>query len=212
LLQPDVCSGPSLIRRESRLMDLQHINVRLLLENVATGDLDPLVPVFHDWIQNRVCDELLLDVADYRHIPAGPGVVLIGYEANYSVDNLDDRLGVRYSRKAALSDSNEGRLAQATRAVLKACQRLEAESRLEGKVRFNGRELEISINDRLLAPNRAATQQSVEPELRIFFRRLLGEKGYSLDFANGNPRKLFSVFVTFFRPIPVIDLLRNLTL
>ena len=32
--------------------------------------------------------------------PAGPGVMLIGHQADYSVDNTDDRLGVRYNRKA----------------------------------------------------------------------------------------------------------------
>ena len=83
-------------------------------------------------------DELLLDVADYRHVHEGPGVVLIGHQANYSVDNTDNRLGVRYNRKAPLDGTNQDRLTQATRAALTAFQRLEAESGLKGKLRFGG--------------------------------------------------------------------------
>ena len=41
-------------------------------------------------------------MADYRHVPEGPGVMLIGHQANYSVDNTDNRLGVRYNRKEPL--------------------------------------------------------------------------------------------------------------
>ena len=80
-------------------MQLQHVNVKLLVQNAEDLDLEPLIPVFHGWIRGQVLGELLLDVADYRHVYAGPGVVLIGHEGNYSVDNTDNRLGVRYNRK-----------------------------------------------------------------------------------------------------------------
>ena len=63
--------------------------------------------MFHSWIQEQVGEGLLLDVADYRHVHEGPGVILIGYEGNYSVDNTDNRLGVRYNRKAALDGNNQ---------------------------------------------------------------------------------------------------------
>src|ERR1700692_4919071 len=106
-------------------MQLQHINVKLLVKNPVEVDLEPLVPVFHSWIQAQGLEELLLDVADYRHVHAGPGVVLIGHQGNYSVDNTDDRLGVRYNRKAVLNGNNQSRLTQAAEAALVACQRLE---------------------------------------------------------------------------------------
>src|ERR1700733_15184726 len=130
-------------------MDLQHVNVKLLVKNPQAADLEPLIPIFHGWIQGQVCEELLLDVADYRHVPAGPGVMVIGHQADYSVDNTDHRLGVRYNRKAVLDGSNQDRLKQATMAALVACQSLEGESRLNDKLRFNGQEIELSVNDRL---------------------------------------------------------------
>jgi hypothetical protein len=190
-------------------INLQHVNVKLLLKNPEEVDLEPLIPVFHDWIQGQICEEVLLDVADYRHVFAGAGVVLIGHEANYSVDNTDNRLGVRYNRKAVLDGSNQGRLQQAARAALTACQRLEAEPRLEGKLRFNGEEFEVFINDRLLAPNSAATREAVRPELQTFSEKLFRGNAFSLSYTS-DPRRLFAVSVKASRPFPIADLLENL--
>lgn len=190
-------------------MEFQHINVKLLVGNPEGMELEPVIPVFHRWIQDRVCEELLLDVADYRHVHAGPGVVLVGHEANYSVDNTDGRLGVRYNRKAVVEGSNQGRLAQATGAALTACRRLEMEPELEGKLRFNGQELAVSFNDRLLVPNRNGTRQAVHPEFRTFFQKLFGGSEYSLQY-NPDARRLFSVSVKTAQDFSVDVLLKNL--
>jgi hypothetical protein len=192
-------------------MDLQHVNVKLFVKNPGEIDLEPLIPVFHGWVEGQVCEELMLDIADYRHVPAGPGVVLIGHEANYSLDNADNRLGVRYNRKTALDGSNQDRLKQAARAALTACQRLEAEPRLGGRLQFNGQEFEVSINDRLLAPNREATREAVESDLRVFCQALFrgSECKYSWSSAS-DPRKLFAMCVTSSQSFSAADLLANL--
>ncbi len=191
-------------------MELEHVNVKLLVANPEEIDLGPLIPVFHSWIQEQVCEELLMDVADYRHVYAGPGVILIGHEANYSVDNTDNQLGVQYNRKAVLPGSNQDRFTQATRAALTACQRLESDPRLEKQLRFNGREIELFINDRLLAPNREETYEDTEPEFRAFFQKLFRGSEYS-SHSNRDPRRLFSVSVKTSRPFAATDLLENLS-
>ena len=191
-------------------MELQHINVKLLLGKPEEVDLEPLIPIFHSWIQDRIREELLLDVADYRHVYAGPGIILIGYEGNYSVDNEDNRLGVRYNRKAALEGTNQDRLNQAARAALTACERLEADPRLQGKLRFNGQEIEISVNDRLLAPNSAPTREAIKTDLEPFVQKLLGGSGYSLSF-DDNPRNLFRACVKALQTFSAETLSKNLT-
>jgi hypothetical protein len=196
-------------RPAQHLPQMQHINVKLLLRNPAEVDLEPLIPVFHDWIRDQVGEGLLLDVADYRHVDAGPGVVLIGHEGNYSVDNTDNRLGVRYNRKAALDGSNQDRLRQAARAALTACQRLEAESRLGGRLRFNGQEIEIFINDRLLAPNGDATRDAFDSDLKSFSEKLFRGSEYSISYG-GDPRTLFTVSVKAGQPFNVAELLKKL--
>ncbi len=190
-------------------MDLQHVNVKLLAKDPDAVDLDPLIPVFHSWIQGQIFEERLLDIADYRHVHHGPGVVLIGLEGDYSVDNTDGRLGVRYNRKAALNGGNRDRLKQAARAALTACQRLEAEASLGGKLRFNGQDMEISINDRLLASNSEDTRATVESEFKAFFGELLCGAEYSLSY-DDDPRRLFAVAVRASRPFSVSELLEGL--
>src|SRR5512141_809613 len=110
---------------EQLAVELQHINVKFLLRDPASVDPAAVIPLFHTWIQGQVFEELLLDIADYSHVPDGPGVVLIGHEADYALDNTDGRLGVRYNRKAPLSGSNRDRMIQATKAALSAAQKLQ---------------------------------------------------------------------------------------
>ena len=190
-------------------MDLQHVNSKLIVQNPEAADLEAVITVFHGWIQNRELEEVLLDVADYRHVPGGPGVVLIGHEANYSLDHAGNRLGVRYNRKAPLVGSPQDLLEQATRAALRACARLESDERLQGNIRFNGREMELFVNDRLLAPNVDATREAMEPEIRTLCTRLFAGDAYSLEYSS-DPRNLFSVNVTALEEFTSGQLLENL--
>jgi hypothetical protein len=162
-------------------MELQHVNVKLLVQNPKEVDLEPLIPVFHSWIQDQTNGERLLDVADYRHVEAGPGVVLIGH-----------------------------RLEQAARAALTACQRLEADARLGGKLRFNGREIEIFFNDRLLVPNSDATRDAVARDLQAFSQKLFRGTKYSMSYGS-DPRKLFAVSLNAAQPFSLAELLEQLS-
>jgi hypothetical protein len=190
-------------------MELQHINVKLLVKDPDEVSLEPLIPVFHSWIEGQVLEELLLDVADYRHVQAGPGVILIGHEANYSVDHTEARWGVRYNRKAALDGSSQDRLRRSMRAALNACQRLEMEPGLEGTIQFGGQEMEFFVNDRLLAPNCDTTREELHPDFEAFFEKLFRGSQYSLSYAS-DPRKLFGVFVKSAQSFTTADLLANL--
>ncbi|MGC2329922.1 MAG: hypothetical protein WA581_00575 [Candidatus Acidiferrales bacterium] len=190
---------------------LQHVNVKLFLADAAGLNLEPLIPVFHSWITGSAFNEMLLDVADYRHVPSGPGVVVIGHEADYAVDNAGGRLGVRYNRKAAVEGDNAFVLQQAARAALTAYRRLEEEPRLGGKLRFNGREIEIFVNDRLLAPNRVETFEAVRTDLEAFARKLFRGAGDSLSYdSTRDPRSLFSVTLKSSRAFSAAELLQNL--
>jgi hypothetical protein len=126
------------------------------------------------------------------------------------VDNTDGRLGVRYNRKTPLDGSNEDRLKQAARAVLNACQRLEAEPSLNGEIRFNGQEIEIFINDRLVAPNREETRKEFDADFKNFAEALFGGDAYSLS-NDINPRKLLTVFLKAQQSFTAAELLENLT-
>lgn len=190
-------------------VELQHINVKLLLKDPEAVDLHAVVPVFHSWIQKQAGEELLLDVASYAHVKDGPGILLIGHEADYSLDLTDGRLGLRYNRKALLEGTNVSRLEQSARAALTALDLLENDDRLGGKIQFDGRGLEVFINDRLLAPNTEETRRTVDPELRAFLGCLLAGEGYSLAYET-DARRLLGARVQFDREFTSDQLLRNL--
>jgi hypothetical protein len=168
---------------------IQHVRVKIFARESV--DLGAAIPVFHRWIQDRICPEMLIDVADYRHVPNGPGVVLMGHEASYSLDNTKGRLGLLYNRRQAGGAAQEN-LKQAYDAAAAACERLETDPAFNGKLKFDTGECELSINDRLLAPNTDETYRSLKPELDRFFGGIW--KTYSIE-RTGEPRELFSVGV-----------------
>jgi hypothetical protein len=80
---------------------------------------------------------------------------------------------------------------------------------MEGKLRFDGREIEVIINDRLLAPNTDATRKAADADLQTFFKQLFTEGGVSLSYAS-DPRRLFSVTAKASRTFSIAELLANL--
>jgi hypothetical protein len=188
-------------------MNVQHVNVKIFAATSAI-DLGDAIPVFHRWIQERLSEEMLVDVADYRHVPSGPGVILIGHQANYSLDCAANRLGLLYNRKVALEGGTQDKLLQAFYAALVACRRLEDEPPFRGRLRFDAGRCEVIVNDRLLAPNTDETWDLLRPELERFFSGLLGAGAFNLE-RIGEPRERFGVAVRSRAPLDVRSLLES---
>jgi hypothetical protein len=141
---------------------------------VATEEL---IPVFHRWIRESAIDSLLIDVADYSHVPDGPGVVLIGHDAHWSLDHDGGRRGLQLSRRRETHPSLAGlagleaRLHSALVAALEACALLEREPTLGGRLRFATNALRVRINDRLTS-NTPQTLERVRAALDATLRAL----------------------------------------
>ncbi|MFP6673728.1 MAG: hypothetical protein VB878_01500 [Pirellulaceae bacterium] len=178
-------------------MELQHVNIKIFVDGDLRVDLQQVVDVFHRWIAEQAMDELLIDVADYRHVPAGPGVVIVGHEADYSLDNAGNRHGLLYNRKMPISGSNADRFNQAFAAAVKACNLLENE--FAGKLRFNRQEFELLVNDRCLAPNTVETLEACKPEIEAFLDSLGQTNAVIAHDTNG--RRRFSVNVALNGPL-----------
>jgi hypothetical protein len=186
-------------------MNLQHVNIKFFIENPDTVRLEDYQGIFNNWIQRQAAAELLVDVADYQHVHDGPGMILIGHEANYSLDETSGRLGLLYNRKAQLEGSNQDKLIQAARAALSAARILETENGLK----VNGSELQLIVNDRLLAPNTLETFAALEEDLKGFLDRLY--KGFSYELTQRpDPRERFIVNVKASAGFETEALLQNL--
>ena len=187
-------------------MNIQHINIKLFVENPESVKIAEYAAVFNTWIQKQRLEELLIDVADYVHVHNGPGIMLIGHEADYSLDNRAGRLGLLYNRKEQIEGTTSEKLAQAVRAALTAAQILEKENGLK----FNGSEVQVIVNDRLLVPNTAETFATLESDLKAFFDRFYNGAEYNLSH-HGNPRERFTVNVKAESSFDVDPLLKNLS-
>jgi hypothetical protein len=173
-------------------------------------ELHSIVPVFHRWIQTHaVEDHLLIDVADYAHVAAGPGVVLVASEANFYFDLTDNRPGLLYTRKTPLLGSFADKLRAATAACLKAAVLLEKEPALAGKLRFNTSELLVRLNDRLLAPNTDATFTQTKPAIEALAGDLYAGNSFNLE-RKGTPANLFEVLIKSSASPSTADLLDRL--
>ena len=161
---------------------LQHVNVKFpaAAANAGAVDLAPAIPVFHRWIQEQALPGLLIDVADYRHVPEGPGVVLVAHEAIYGLDQGGGRLGLLYNRRTRLDAAPADALPQAFRAALEACRKLEQEPEFAGTLSFAGGACEVVVNDRALAPNDAATGARLRAALEPLLDRLWGAGSYTV--------------------------------
>lgn len=175
-------------------MDSHKLAVKIFARSSAfTGE--QFVPIFHRWIQNQVlANHVLIDVADYDHVPNGPGAVLIANEANITLDFADGRLGLLYARKRPLPGA--ATFADRLRAVLaetsQAANLLQADEHFAGRLSFNPGELEIRINDRLHAPNAAATYQQLLPQIQAVVADLLGPATLT---PTADPQSVFTVSV-----------------
>ncbi len=180
-------------------MELQHVNVKIYLDGKLTVDPARFIDLFHRWIREEMLPTLLIDVADYRHVPDGPGVMLIGHEADYNMDHTNGQWGLRYNRKAPLEGSNEDRFREAFAAAGEACRLIENDCSADG-LRFSRTAFELFVNDRALAPNTADTLAAVQPEIESFLTNVLGQRGFTVEHLDADPRCRFGVSVHLAQP------------
>ncbi|MGD0140532.1 MAG: hypothetical protein ABSD28_16820 [Tepidisphaeraceae bacterium] len=156
-------------------MDVYKIAVKIFASAPQGVEFD-FVPIFHHWIQKQsVQGHRLIDVADYGHVAAGPGTVLVSSEANFYMDRGENRLGLLYSRKLPLEGSFQDRLRAAIGEAVKAAATLEQEPEVAGKLKFNTDEIVIRLNDRLRAPPNDQTVAAAKGDVQAVANWLYGD-------------------------------------
>lgn len=174
-------------------MNLKKVGIKFFTESSAEIELTEFIPVFHRWIQTQAVPGVLIDVADYSHVPAGPGIMLVAHEGHISIDQACERRGLICYKRDAAGEGLATQLETVCSSALSACCRLENE--LEGRIRFRGEELQLFANDRLNAPNNEATYRTVHPSLRELCSKLYPDGRYSLDRVS-DTKERFSLTVT----------------
>ncbi|MGH0032145.1 MAG: hypothetical protein ACQGVC_20335 [Myxococcota bacterium] len=177
-------------------MNPQRISCKFFLHPDPTAPvvLSPFIGMFHRFIQEKTLDGLLLDVADYAHVPDGPGILLVGHDVDYGLDLAEGRAGLLVVRKryGELPAADALRLALAS--ALGAITAIEADG--SGDVRFATSAVTVQLLDRLATPNDDATYEAARSALAPVLSDLYGEKHEVARAHADDPRKPLTLTVT----------------
>lgn len=130
------------------------LGVKFSLKQQPTLKPEDILPIFQRWIQEHRIDGMLIDVIDYKHVPDGPGIVLIADEADIAYDLADGEIGLHVIRKRDLPPALSEALRLVISSALAAARALEAEA--PGDIVFDFSAAKISFLDRMNYRNEAA--------------------------------------------------------
>lgn len=176
-------------------MKLHRIQVKAFVRDPSGIDLSALIPVFHKWIQTDALDDLLIDVANYEHVPSGPGIVLIAHEADYSLDLSRGAPGLLYTRKRNLPGTTAEALDLALRRLASAARLLEVDESLNGSYQFRTDEIEIRFLDRLQVPSRPESLDLVGDAVDNVLKGFFGVSELDVALLEDDPRLPFAIRV-----------------
>src|SRR5512140_1597517 len=174
-------------------MELQKLNVKFFVEQPNAIALTDFIEIFHSWIQ--ATDGVYHDVADYSHMQAGLGIVLVANDANVSIDESGNRRGLLFSQKAPLAGSNQDKLRQVFRSAMEYCCKLQAEPALRGKLRFSVNEAVVWLNDRLLGENSPAAFEALKSVVEAVAKDLFVGATVTVD-RDADARRRLSLHIT----------------
>lgn len=146
-------------------MESQRYALKLFVQAPCEVPEKDFILFFHRLIQEAALGETTIDVTDYSHVPGGPGVMLICHEAHYSTDHAAGKLGLKVAAKRGATGDTATRLRAVTRRALRVCALMEAHEIFAGRIHFDTTTALFSIEDRLIAPNTAATFDTIAPIL-----------------------------------------------
>lgn len=169
--------------------------IKFSLEDSSTVDQSLFMGVFQRWIQQKTLEGQLIDVADYRHVWEGPGILLIAHDSDYSMETRDGKLGLLFTRKRQVDPDLLSQLRNSLRLALTASHLLEQETVFKPALKFRANEFEIRFPDRLQFPNRPETFEFVKDDLTTVLNEVYGSDTTNFASVNQDSRLLFTIRV-----------------
>ena len=160
-------------------MTAQKVQVKLFATEGTDRSLESYIPVFHRWIREGKTAEMLIDVADYTHVPRGIGVLLVGHGADIAVDEGEGRPGLLFSRKRDLKADKE-LVADGLESAMLAAKELNEDAEATGPKGFSTAEILFRFPDRLSIQNDDASFSAVRPQVEAALKSLLPGVTYIL--------------------------------
>ncbi|MCB0198264.1 MAG: hypothetical protein KDJ65_40355, partial [Anaerolineae bacterium] len=99
-------------------MNIERFCVKFFARPETNLDDAVFIEIFHEWIRLKTLPGILLDVADYRHVPDGPGIMLITHEINFAMDYSEGRFGLLAQQKLSQGVTQQERILDLVRATV----------------------------------------------------------------------------------------------
>lgn len=144
---------------------LQRIDVKLLLDAPADPDLDAFLVIFDRWRREADHPSDWVDLADYAHMPSGPGILLAGKRDTYSVNLNPPGPGLLTSVRAGLDGTLEDRFREAFRRARELNSAVLSEPEFPPALQPSQGAWEVFVNDRLRYPNTGKSDRTIRPAL-----------------------------------------------
>ncbi len=145
---------------------------------------------------------MLIDVADYKHVPDGPGVMLIGHDGDFSIDLAEGRPGPRYVRKRGWDDPDgddaqvlQARLDEVLSMLQPGADAQAGERKLRKIVRCAKGELQVTFSDQLRTPNTAESFTAIEADILAVLVQRHADGLISLERVSRSPHEALTVNV-----------------
>ena len=144
---------------------LQRIDVKLLLDAGPEPDFDPFLVIFDRWRQGGDHPSDWVDLADYAHMPDGPGILIAGKRDTFSVNLNPPGPGLLTSVRGGLAGTLEDRFREAFRRAGELNAAVLAEPEFPPAFRPCEGAWEVFLNDRLRFPNSDESDRAVRAAL-----------------------------------------------
>jgi hypothetical protein len=186
-------------------MDVERFCLKFLARE-GTVDEASFIPIFHDWIRLNSLPGPLIDVADYRHVPDGPGIMLISHDINYAMEHGGGQFGLSAQRKLGQEATHQERIVSLARRLGRFATLLESDSRLAKTFSLEGGRFLYIANDRLRLPNTAEAFAAIQADLAAAAATHYGPHPVSVIRLENDPRERLTAVVAAAEPMPLASL------
>ncbi|MEO2006943.1 MAG: hypothetical protein ABGY41_22945 [Candidatus Poribacteria bacterium] len=185
-------------------MSLNRVDVKLPITNPEDSDHAAYTRILTRWL--KADESRWMDIADYAHVPSGPIVMIVGADAQFSVDAAKGELGVLYSHRGELDGDDAARVASVLRTTLQLIDDLERED--DCPIRIRTDRVDVAVNDRAAYPNDADTAAAFVETVGAAVTAVFGSAAESVEHV-GDPDQRLTVRVTLASNVPAGQLLAD---
>ena len=176
-------------------MNLERFCLKFFARPDADIDDEIFITIFHEWIRYQKLGGVLLDVADYRHVPSGPGVMLMTHEINFALDRSDGRFGLFAQQKLSQAHNRRDQILTLVRAAVDFGALLESDWRVKRNLSLEGGQFQLMSNDRLLLPNTDSAYTNLLPDLETAAAIVYPGRDISVTRVENDPRERLTAIV-----------------